>query len=198
MHTRGGSLRVSFLQSSRLKNLVTMADKKLAFVVLGPPALLKSDSNSHASFSTLFLARTYMYTCVVRSAIREPALPINLCAQPSNFRKKCEPGSNKNRIGRQISARQSDPARLHSSRHHGWAICVVGDANSDAKINPIAWRAAAGPLTSKVLFWTPSPNERLPPYPGLLIPPSPAPERYDLSHHLHVVVRPRSAHAARC
>jgi hypothetical protein len=52
------------------------------------------------------------------------------------------------------------------------------------------------PLTSKVFFWTPSPNERLPPYPGLLIPPLPAPERYDLSHHL--VVRPRSAHAARC
>jgi hypothetical protein len=35
----------------------------------------------------------------------------------------------------------------------------------------------AGPLTSKVFFWTPSPNERLPPYPGLLIPPLPAPER---------------------
>ena len=36
------------------------------------------------------------------------------------------------------------------------------------------------------------------PYPGLLIPPLPAPERYayDLSHH--PIVRPRSTHAARC
>ena len=32
----------------------------------------------------------------------------------------------------------------------------------------------------KCSFWAPSPNERLPPYayPGLLIPPLPAPERY--------------------
>ena len=57
---------------------------------------------------------------------------------------------------------------------------------------------SAGPLTSKVFFLDSESNERLPPYPGLLIPPLPAPERYDLSHHLHVVVRPRSAHAARC
>ena len=49
----------------------------------------------------------------------------------------------------------------------------------------------------RVRFWAPSPNVQLAPsYPGLLIPPLPAPERYDLSHHL--VVRPRSAHAARC
>ena len=58
----------------------------------------------------------------------------------------------------------------------------------------IAWRAPPSHLESDL--WTPSPSERLPPYPGLLIPPLPAPERYDLSHH--PIVRPRSAHAARC
>ena len=61
----------------------------------------------------------------------------------------------------------------------------------------IAWKAAAlSPRKLESVLWTPSPNERLPPYPGLLIPPLPAPERYDLSHH--PIVRPRSAHAARC
>jgi hypothetical protein len=36
----------------------------------------------------------------------------------------------------------------------------------------------------RVALWAPSPNEQLAPYPGLLIPPLPAPERYDLSHKI--------------
>ena len=47
-----------------------------------------------------------------------------------------------------------------------------------------AVKAPNGLAATGLRHWAPSPNERLPPYPGLLIPPLPAPERYDLSHHL--------------
>ena len=61
---------------------------------------------------------------------------------PSNFRKEYEPGSNKNRIGRKSSARRSDPARLHSSRHLGWAM--VGDAKSRKCKTSILQRIRSG------------------------------------------------------
>ena len=61
---------------------------------------------------------------------------------PSNFRKEYEPGSNKNRIGRKSSARRSDPARLHSSRHLGWAM--VGDAKSRKCKKAILQRIRSG------------------------------------------------------
>ena len=60
----------------------------------------------------------------------------------STFRKKYEPGSNKNRIGRKSSARRSDPARLHSSRHLGWAM--VGDAKSRKCKKSILQRIRSG------------------------------------------------------
>ena len=61
---------------------------------------------------------------------------------PSTFRKEYEPGSNKNRIGRKSSARRSDPARLHSSRHLGWAM--VGDAKSRKCKKAILQRIRSG------------------------------------------------------
>ena len=61
---------------------------------------------------------------------------------PSTFRKEYEPGSNKNRIGRKSSARRSDPARLHSSRHLGWAM--VGDAKSRKCKKSIIQRIRSG------------------------------------------------------
>jgi hypothetical protein len=60
----------------------------------------------------------------------------------STFRKEYEPGSNKNRIGRKSSARRSDPARLHSSRHLGWAM--VGDAKSRKCKKAILQRIRSG------------------------------------------------------
>ena len=49
--------------------------------------------------------------------IRKDLVPV-----PASEMNEYEGGSIINRMVRKISARRSDPARLHSSRHHGWAM----------------------------------------------------------------------------
>ena len=60
---------------------------------------------------------------LIKVEIRKDLVPV-----PASEMNEYEGGSIINRMVRKISARRSDPARLHSSRHLGWAM--VGDAKS--------------------------------------------------------------------
>ena len=83
-------------------------------------------------------ARRRLSSCTsLRLIQQKPALRINPLSE-----KNYEPGCNKNKIGRKSSARRSDPARLHSSRHLGWAM--VGDAKSRKCKKAILQRIRSG------------------------------------------------------
>ena len=66
-------------------------------------------------------AKITLIRLYIKVEIRKDLVPV-----PASEMNEYEGGSIINRMVRKISARRSDPARLHSSRHHGRVM--VGDA----------------------------------------------------------------------